>query len=95
MEYFTAFGLTFLSEIISVLFLMYILLVLVVKYLSIYHSTILSGHFDEDRVINGLRITLTGLVLVLDALEFMFVSSIQLSYFYPSQDIPQDQRQMG
>jgi hypothetical protein len=62
---------------------LYLLVVLLVKYVSIYHSaTLMSCQFDEAKLILRLRIGLYGSALFLSILQFGFLTSMDTFQFY-------------
>jgi hypothetical protein len=68
---------------ISVMLMMYLFVVILVKYVSIYHSTLLSGsHFNEAKVIQQLRIGLSLTAFFLAIFEYRYLSSLDTMLYY-------------
>ncbi len=62
-------------------FMLSIFITLVIKYLSVYHSYLIS-HLDEERILPYLWITVLGLPGILAGIQFYFLSAIQLDTTY-------------
>jgi hypothetical protein len=80
-EYELAQTVSFTAHTAILLTCLYLLTVLVLRYVSIYHSTLLSEHFDEGNVINYLRISLLSLSIFLETSEVMLSSNMENSIF--------------
>jgi hypothetical protein len=70
-----ALTLSFLTCTSILLSSLYLIMVLVLRYVSIYHSTLLSEQFDEGNVINYLRISLLSLAIFLETFEVLLSSN--------------------
>jgi hypothetical protein len=62
--------------------ILYLFVLLLVRYVSIYHSTLLSGNFDEAKVIHRLRLSLFGMALFLAIFQYRFLSSLDTFVYY-------------
>jgi hypothetical protein len=61
----------------SILFFLYLIAVLVIKYIAIYHSTLVNRSFDEAIVIDVMRISLLGLSILLETIESRYLNNAE------------------
>jgi hypothetical protein len=67
---------------ICIMLMLYLFVGILVKYVSIYHSTLLSGHFNEAKVILRLRIGLSLTAIFLAIFEYRYLSSLDTMLYY-------------
>jgi hypothetical protein len=66
---------SFAINVVAILFLLYLIALLILKYISIYHSILTSGPFDEDEILTYLRFGLLGLSFFLEILEVGYLAN--------------------